>query len=521
MPLAIELATARLRSVSLTHLHDMLDQRFRILTGGSRSALARQQTLRATVEWSYSLLNGAEKILLHRLSVFAETFDLEAVKVVCADGATEELDITDLLSSLVDKSMVVAERTGSSLRYRLLETIRQFAAERLTQIDEREAAVTAAAHWMYFLSVAEVAGAHLSGSDQGRWLARLDEDQPNLRRAMERAAGQGDQTVLILRFAMALRRYWLVRARHDDVLRILMPVLDRPETHREPRLRVVALATAAGAIRSIDIQAALRLGATAVDVARQIHDERLLAHSLRVLCGVYYFAGDPDGAFQMGKEAAQLARSLDDDVLLSECLRTFLLCSYDVDPSSTDVLFDEAMASVARSGDLYVMAALLHNAATHDMLEGNTVRARRRLEQAAQGFQAIGKPDWQLKAGLGFARLLEGDFRGARTTYQEGFRLSRRNGDRFWLAYTSLGLACVSAEQTDWHRAAQLHGVADAFRDQTGQPWLSWFGPYQQVSIDNIRSQLDDGEFERFYASGRALSFDDAVHLALHAVDSA
>ncbi len=139
MPLAIELAAARLRSLSLANLNDRLDQRFRLLTGGSRSAMPRQQTLRATVEWSYSLLNEPEQSVLRRLSVFVEGFDLDAAESVCSLGDVEEFDVTDLLGSLVDKSLVVAEPGGSgTVRYRMLETIRQFSAERLVERDEQE-----------------------------------------------------------------------------------------------------------------------------------------------------------------------------------------------------------------------------------------------------------------------------------------------------------------------------------------------------------------------------------------------
>ena len=136
MPLAIELAAARLRSMSLAELHGRLDQRFRLLTGGSRTALERQQTLRATVDWSYSLLTGAEQVLLARLSVFAGGFGLDAAEAVCGSGDLDVLDVADLLGSLVDKSLVVAEPAGGGLRYRLLETIRLFAAERLAEAGE-------------------------------------------------------------------------------------------------------------------------------------------------------------------------------------------------------------------------------------------------------------------------------------------------------------------------------------------------------------------------------------------------
>ena len=229
LPLAIELAAARLRSLSLAGLHDRLDQRFRLLTGGSRTALARQQTLRATVDWSYSLLNGPEQSLLRCLSVFSETFDLDAAEAVGGEGHIEVFDVADLLGSLVDKSLVVAEPAGGALRYRLLETIRQFAAERIAEVGDADVAAVATAHSRYFLAVAETAAPHLTGPQQAEWLARLDTDHANLRRATEHAAGDPGGTAQVLRFGAALSRYWMARSRDGKALALLMPVLARPE----------------------------------------------------------------------------------------------------------------------------------------------------------------------------------------------------------------------------------------------------------------------------------------------------
>ncbi len=222
MPLAIELAAARLRSLSLANLNDRLDQRFRLLTGGSRSAMPRQQTLRATVEWSYSLLNEPEQSVLRRLSVFVEGFDLDAAEAVCSLGDIDEFEVTDLLGSLVDKSLVVAEPGGSgTVRYRLLETIRQFSAERLVERDEREAADVSTAHCSYFLSLARRAEPHLTGPEQGRWLARLGTEQANVRRAIEHAVAEPDGTARALGFAVALSWYWWVRSRRDEATSLL------------------------------------------------------------------------------------------------------------------------------------------------------------------------------------------------------------------------------------------------------------------------------------------------------------
>ena len=283
MPLAIELAAARLRSMSLEGLNDRLDQRFRLLTGGSRSALPRQQTLRATVEWSYSLLNSSEQSLLRRLSVFAESFDLEAAEEVCCLQDVEEFDVDDLLGSLVDKSLVVTEPSGGRVRYRMLETIRQFAAERLVESDEVEAAAIGTAHASYYLSLAELAAPHLFGPDQRRWYARLGADQANLQRALEHSAAERDGTERALRFGAALQRYWRVRGgRNEEAIRLLTSVLERPEAQVDLKLFAAALVTVA--FVSSDIRTALLAGERAVEVARQLDDDRLLIWSLGHLC---------------------------------------------------------------------------------------------------------------------------------------------------------------------------------------------------------------------------------------------
>jgi predicted ATPase len=307
LPLAIELAAARLRSLSLRSLADRLDQRFSLLTGGSRTALARQQTLRATVEWSYSLLHGAERSLLRRLSVFAEGFDLDAAEAVCGFGDIGLFDVTGLLGSLVDKSLVVAEPAEEALRYRLLETIRQFAAERLAG-DGGEAAAVAAAHCAHYLSAAEKAAPHLTGPGQGSWLARLDTDQANLRRAALHAAGSPDGTAQVLRLGVALRRYWMARSKDEEGLALLLPVLDRPEAQADPELFGAALVTAAIAARYADVTAAQRLGDQAVKLARQLGTGRLLIESLAALSFARYFAGQPERGLAGSRRARPPAR---------------------------------------------------------------------------------------------------------------------------------------------------------------------------------------------------------------------
>jgi predicted ATPase/class 3 adenylate cyclase len=513
MPLAIELAAARLRSLSLSDLHDRLDQRFRLLTGGSRTAPGRQQTLRATVEWSYSLLTGAEQVLLGRLSVFAEGFDLDAAEAVCGFGAIEVFEVADLLGSLVDKSLVVAEPNAGTLRYRLLETIRQFAAGRLAQAAGGEAAAAAAAHCAHYLSIAEAAACHLTGPSAGSWLARLDTDQANLRRAAEHAASAPEGTAQVLRFGVALKR-WRVRNRGEAALALLLPSLDRPEARADPELFGAALVTAALAAALVDVAAARRLGEQAVMLARQLDADRLLIESLAALSAVFYFGGEPERGLAPGREAVERARQLGDDVLLGESLTYYLLCDTLIDPAHATPLFTEAIACAQRSGDIPCTYRLTNNAGVHALRAGDIPAARAYLEQAAQAMRAIGNENPTFWDDMGSVLRQDHDLDGARASFEEALRMSRRNGDRNGMAYASLGLACLTADTADWHRAAVLHGVAQAFLHPSGQPWEDLEARYRRASLDQVRGHLGQDQFDRAYASGTALSSEKALDLA-------
>ena len=183
IPLAIELAAARVRSLSVEEIDGKLDERFRLLTGGSRTALPRQQTLRSLIDWSYDLLREPEKLFLQRLSVFAGGWTLAVAQEVCAGEGIEQRDVLDLQSSLADKSLVLAEPTDGHTRYRLLETVRQYATERLAETGAREA--LRERHRDYFLALAEEAAPKLEGAEQAAWLQRLEKEYENLRASLE------------------------------------------------------------------------------------------------------------------------------------------------------------------------------------------------------------------------------------------------------------------------------------------------------------------------------------------------
>ena len=230
--------------MSLKQISDRLDQRFRLLTGGSRNAMPRQQTLQATVEWSFSLLHPAERETLLALSVFAGGFDLEAAEAVCTSDSVDAFDILDLLRSLVAKSLVVADRADEAVRYRLLETIRQYsAASLLGSAGEADVLRLRDRHAAHYLGLAERAGPELPGPNQRDWLRRLDGDWDNLRATLEHLAADGRAGESI-RLATALDRFSQSRG-HAGIGAYLRRAVEQADAGAEvpPALLARALVT--------------------------------------------------------------------------------------------------------------------------------------------------------------------------------------------------------------------------------------------------------------------------------------
>ena len=480
--------------------------------------MERQRTLQAMVDWSYSLLNAAEQLLLRRLSVFPETFDLAAAEAVCGFGEIEAIEVAGLLGSLADKSLVVAEPAGTAVRYRLLETIRQFAAERLIESGEDQAAALAAAHCEHFLRVAETASPHLSGPDQGTWFARLDADQINLWRATEYAALSPAGVALVLRFAVALRRYWGDRQREPEAFEVLASALHRPEARTDPALFAAALVSATFFAHTNDAAAAHRFGEDAVQLARQLGDDQLLIEALTAQCSTYYFLGQHQKGFPLGQEAVRRARQLGDDVILGSTLMSLLMTSYAVDPDRSGQLFEEAIGCASRSGDQFIAYHLHNNAGVRALLTGDMPAARAHLEQAEQANKAIGEENSVISINLGWVLRAENDVGAARGMFETALRMARRRGQHYVLAYVDLGLACLAGDLGDWHRAAVLHGVAQAFLDRVGDQWQEPEAGYRRASVGQVRAQLGGDRFELAYAEGMALGFDDALDMALGGV---
>jgi tetratricopeptide (TPR) repeat protein len=319
----------------------------------------------------------------------------------------------------------------------------------------------------------------------------------------------------VLRFGATLRRYWISRALDVEIATVLRSVLDRPEARTDLRLYVDAANTALDASRAIDLHAGLRFGLEVIELARQTGDPNMQIEALGHVCGLYYFAGEPEEGSPFGAEAVELARRTGDDVLLAMSIMSYLLCRDQTHPEDGERLYAEAIACAQRSGDLLASHALHNNAAVHALRAGDFAAARAHLEKAAEDSAEIGEKNHVLPVNMGWVLRHERDLEAARASLEAGLRMSRRVGDRPGTAYCVLGLACLAGDVGDWYRAAELHGAAQTLIDLQGEPWQQPEGTYQKDSMELARERLGAERFDAAYARGTMLSFDNVMTLAL------
>ena len=365
IPLAIELAAARMRSLSIGEINARLHDRFKLLTGGSRVALERQQTLRALVTWSYDLLHEREQMLLDRLSVFAGGFDLPAAEAICGTDPLVSEDVVDLLSSLVDKSLVMVEQGEGASRYGLLETIREFAREHLSKrydllgtirefaaehlVDRGDVAATAARHCDYYLGIAKSARAHLEGSEQAEWTRRLEVELDNLRAAIALALAEGVDPVLAVKFEVALMRFRILRgysteARNNVRKALVLPGIREPNAARGHALYVGGVL----ATNQSDYGEATKMLTECLAIRRGLDTPRETGATLSTLATLHLQQNDTAKAHDYQVEAIGIFRDLGDRVGEAIGLLNLGEISMRQDDPDAKELFEQCL-TIARS----------------------------------------------------------------------------------------------------------------------------------------------------------------------------
>jgi predicted ATPase/DNA-binding CsgD family transcriptional regulator len=477
IPLAIELAAARVSVLAPEQIAARLDDCFQLLVGGSRTAPSRQRTLRATVDWSYDLLSEPERALFRRLSVFAGGFSLEAAEAVCTGDGIARTDVLDLLAALIDKSLVAADSGDSSVvRYRLLETLRHYGWERLAESNNRDAVQRR--HADHFLELVEFAEPQLVGTpEQGAWLDRLERDHGNFRAALQWAI-DARQSETGVRLAAALYRLWYLRGylgegRHWSN-QVLAWAQDAPRTATARALRGAGLlAYAAG-----DYPEARAFTEQGLALAREIEDKRLISAALNNLGIILIDQGDYPAAHAACEEGLALARELADEPFVAVLLNNLgLLAGYRADYAAAIPLLEESLAIAQARGMQWSMA-------------------------------------WST-GNLGNAAFHRGDFAAARERYRQSLALGQEVGDKRVIAERLEELAWVACAERQPELAVRLFGAAEVLRETIGAPMPPANRAQYDRSVDLARAQVGDVRLAAMWAHGRALPLEQAIAAAL------
>ncbi len=485
IPLAIELAAARIRSLSIEEINSKLDNRFRLLTGGNRTALPRQQTLRALIDWSYDLLTPQEKMLLCRLSVFAGGWTLGAAEQVCVGASDtqediEEWEVLDLLTGLVDKSLVVAQQDQERTRYRLLVSVRQYARERLTESGEEPAARTR--HADCFLGLAEEVHSKLYGPEQAQWFEVLEEEHDNLRQALTLYAEDADEDEAAvekgLRLGVVLQMFWR-RGYPSEGRERLHTALRHPQGQEPPASRAAAL-NVAGVL------------------ARMQNDYA----EARVLL----------------EESLTLRRKLGDKKGIASCLISLGICALNQqDYDGARVLYEQSLALARELGHKGDIGNCLNNLGDVAYFQGDHARARVLFEQSLELGRELGNENLVAinLSNLGNVATEQGDYARARTLHKDSLAIARELGYRRYIACSLEAFGALAGKEAQAKRSVRLWGAAAALREAIECPLSPADREKHEREMTPIREMLGEDAFALAWSEGHAMTTEQAIVYAL------
>ena len=519
IPLAIELATARIGVLSAKQLSKRLEDSLKVLTSGERTAEPRHQSLRATLEWSHELLSEPERVLFRRLSVFAGAWTLEAAEEVYSGEGVERDDVLELLSGLVEKSLVVAEAIGEDgvWRYRMLEPIRQYAREKLEEGDEGEE--LRYRHAAFFLALAEDAEPRLRTPEDREWLERLEADHDNMRAALfwslERAEAE-----LGLRLAGTLWPFWEAHGHYSEASRWLEEALEKEgegsgAAHAKALEGLGWLTYRRG--DTDRAQATLEEGLKLSEEARL--GGALTASFLHMLGWIAEVQSHHERARELLEESLRLSREAGDKLGIAHALRELgaTLASLG-DAKRSKELYEEGIVLSRELGYAAMLARALINAGYDLLLEGDYERGAALTEEAAALLRERGYKGGSLEIvldNLGWAALLQGDHQRARTSYKESLALCKDLGNKMVASESLDGLACISAAEGESERAARLFGAAETLNEAGGYQHTPAEAAWREPYLATAHSRLGEAAWEEALADGRAMGLEEAFEYAL------
>jgi non-specific serine/threonine protein kinase len=515
IPLAIELAAAQTRGLTPEEIEARLDDRLRLLTLKSRGVVERHRTLRAALDWSYETLTASEQKMFRALAVFAGGWTLDAALAVCGPGGCveeerdlDDLGVIDLLTRLVDKSLVIADHAGRESRYRLLETMRQYAAERLELATETDGARDR--HLACHLALVERYAAQLAGVGQTETLPAMEAEHENVLVALDHCDRAADGAEIALRLCGALRTFWRLHGHFKIGFAACRRALARAGAHAPTTARAAALQTAAGmALILGDYEATTTLAAEALEIERALRDDDGVARALNSLGNAAYYRGDLDEAHRRHEEGLAIRRRQMDGAGIATSLNN--LGNVASDRGRHDVaarMYEEALEINRKGGNRAWEAINLNNLGLLAFYDGRLDEARRLHEESLAIRRSLADRHGIAESlnHLGKMARHEGDLTRARRLHEESLALRRDLGDRLGMADSLDDAAMLAARLDAVELAARVFGAAERLREVISSPRREWEREEVETCLAPVRDAVGPGPYEEIVRAGYGLS---------------
>ena len=520
IPLALELAAARVRSMTVADINLRLKDRYKLLTGGGRVLQERQQTLRALVDWSYDLLSEAEQVVLQRLSIFRGGYDLQTAEAVCSADPIDSMDVLDLMTSLVEKSLVMLDESGDDPRFRMLETIIEYAREKLAQAGGM--ADIAARHCEHYFALAKSANKGLQGPEQALWVKRMETELDNTRAALALALAGGVDPFIAVKIAVAMQGFWTLRGYSTEGRNAVRAALDLPEVQASPMAQAHGLYVGAAlAASQSEYAEAEQMLDTCLALRRQLGNPTDIAATLSTLALARFGRGDAAGALDGELEALALFRQVRHQVGEAVALlhlgqfRTYL---GDMAPARANL--DEGLALARKIKHQEVEAECELVLGKLALMDTQVATAAKHLARSLAVCEASGDKHGEANAHWwqGKLALQQGDFAAARTALTRALRAFVAFESRLELLLCLRDHAVLLSQTGAAETAVTVAATAAAGLDRMNVARSARAEQRWQDELAQLHRALDDpAAFDAAWAQGQEADPDAAVRLALAA----
>lgn len=522
IPLAIELAAARVNVLTVKQILMRLNERFNLLTGGFRSAFPRHQTLQAAIEWSYNLLSEKERTVFRRLAVFSGGWTLEAAEVICIGNGIEPVEVLDLLSGLVNKSLVFVETVQGHSRYRRLQMIREYALAMLNKSDEMS--IIYFRHLNFFAKMVFEAERNPKGPEDAFWYERLDSELDNLRTALTWFE-QLEHIEIRLRFVAGLWRYWKNRGKSSEGRAYIQHILSGvpPGPSRQTAGYARAL-TAAGALAyyQADFSYSEQSRTEALSIYRILEDKGGIGDCLIGLGNAAISQGHYDKARAFYEEVLGIRQELGDKLGIARLIGNLgLLAYFQMNYDQAHSLHMESLTLFRELQDYQGVAHELNNLGDVARHQGKLSMALAFYEECISNSKSM-KDQWGMAYGImGIADVAfeQGDFSTAISHYKDCLRMFQKEADYIGLPYVLESVAGLWPTKKQLEYAARIYGSADALRQRTHSPLPPPDQSAYQKHLSLLKEQLGSSKFDVAWAEGSKMTSDQAVALALLCLD--